>query len=102
MALIGGIGGTLLVMMMMMRSTAQREAVGMPRRAAPLVAALMAAAPLMRGFGAPEWNAAVAWLWLAASGVTAGVVFGPAWRQAVRRAGSRSRLPHRRASPAPR
>lgn len=99
-ALIGGIGGTLLVMMM--RSAAQREATAMPRRAAPLVAALMAAAALMRGLGAPDWNAAAAWLWLAASVVTAGAMFGPAWRQVVRRPGSRPRLPHKRGSPAPR
>lgn len=100
-ALIGGIGGTLLVMMM--RSTAQREARAMPRRAAPVVMALLGGAALARGLGAPEWNGLAASLWLAASAIAAATVLGPAKRQSrTTGTGSTPRAPRRPASPAPR
>ncbi|MBY0329259.1 MAG: NnrS family protein [Acetobacteraceae bacterium] len=100
-ALIGGVGGTLLVMMM--RSAAQREARAMPRRAAPIVGALMGVAALARAFGAPDWNGVTVWLWLAASAVTAASLFGPGWSQPpVRGTGSRPPGPRRPGSPAPR
>jgi uncharacterized protein involved in response to NO len=100
-ALVGGVGGTLLVMMM--RSAAQREARAMPRRAAPIVAALMAAAALSRGVGAPEWTGTAASLWMAASMVAAASVFGRRWSQlAVTGTGSRQPAPRQPGSPAPR
>jgi uncharacterized protein involved in response to NO len=71
---IGGIGGTLLVMMM--RSAAQREGRPMPRRAAPIVAGLMGTAALVRALAPPEWGwPAAAVLWSAATLVAAVAVF---------------------------
>jgi uncharacterized protein involved in response to NO len=75
LATIGGIGGTLLVMVM--RSTAQREGRAMPRRAAPAVAVLMGAAAMMRALAPPAWGWATATaLWTAATLVAAVFVFG--------------------------
>ncbi|MGK7865432.1 NnrS family protein [Falsiroseomonas sp. E2-1-a4] len=74
LATVGGIGGTLLVMMV--RAAAQREGRPMPGRAAGLVAGLMAAAALARAIGTPEFGSALAALfWLAATLVAAASVF---------------------------
>lgn len=75
LATIGGIGGTLLVMMM--RSAAQREGRPMPRHTAPAVAVLMGAAALARAFASPEWGWPIAAvLWTAATFLAALAVFG--------------------------
>ncbi|MGK7871011.1 NnrS family protein [Falsiroseomonas sp. E2-1-a20] len=74
LATVGGIGGTLLVMMI--RATAQREGRPMPGRAAGLVASLMAVAALSRAAGTPDFGWALAALfWLAATLVAAANVF---------------------------
>jgi uncharacterized protein involved in response to NO len=74
LATIGGIGGTLLVMMV--RAAAQREGRPMPQRAAGLVVGLMATAALARAFGDPGSGSAVAAVfWLAATLVAAASVF---------------------------
>lgn len=70
LAAIGGIGSTLLVMMM--RTAAQREGLPTPRRAAPAVAGLMGAAALVRACGPPDWAwTTAAGLWTAATLVAA-------------------------------
>lgn len=100
LATIGGIGGTLLVMMM--RSAAQREGRPMPRHSAPLAAGLMAAAALARGFGGPDWGwPAAALLWLVASCIAGGSVFAARGGE-VRRQGATPRSRYSPASPPPR
>ena len=74
LAMVGGIGGTMLVMAM--RAAAQRERRSMPVRAAPAVAGLMGGAALLRGIGGPELLGAAALLWVVASMVAAATVFG--------------------------
>lgn len=76
LATIGGIGGTLLVMMM--RTVAQRERAPAPCRPAEVVAGLMAAAALARAFGPPDWGwPMAAALWMAATLVAAITTFTP-------------------------
>jgi uncharacterized protein involved in response to NO len=74
LATVGGLGGTMLVMAM--RTSAQREGRPMPTRAAPAVAGLFGLAALLRGFGTPGLHGLAAALWGVATLIAARSVLG--------------------------